>query len=292
MIEQGGTTLWEFQGMTPFSCCMATRNHAMWGSSGYYYYSSLAGLARADGSHSWATLALAPPRPATNGGGGGGDNGVSSVLDVLHSAAASIDTPMGLVASSWASGAGSASAQARNLCGGVCGFSFQGGNASIACGGGGAFTRVRFASWGMADGDCGGGFAVNETCDANATAVIATACLGRSSCAIPASPAIFGNPCVGFKWLAVVLEGPCTNAVPLYALAAILPPNAKGSIALPTVIAPADVNITESNRTVWAAGAYIGGAPGITAAAIDAAGTAVVFEAGSGAYDFRVLRGV
>ena len=59
----------------------------MYGGSGSWYYSTLAGLQRAPGSRSWRDLVIAPPAPGT--------------LSNLTWANASIDTPMGLVSSSW-----------------------------------------------------------------------------------------------------------------------------------------------------------------------------------------------
>ena len=71
------------------------------GGSGSWYYSTLAGLGRVPGSRSWAALAIAPP--------------AGDVLLNLTWASASIDTPMGLVAVSWAAqppGAAAAAAAA------------------------------------------------------------------------------------------------------------------------------------------------------------------------------------
>ena len=59
----------------------------MYGSSGSWYYSTLAGLKRAPGSRSWRDLIIAPPAPGT--------------LSNLTWVNASIDTPIGLVGCSW-----------------------------------------------------------------------------------------------------------------------------------------------------------------------------------------------
>ena len=59
----------------------------MYGSSGSWYYSTIAGLQRVPGSRSWHDLIIAPPAPGT--------------LTNLTWANASIDTPIGLVSSSW-----------------------------------------------------------------------------------------------------------------------------------------------------------------------------------------------
>ena len=59
----------------------------MFAGAGAASFSSYAGLARAEGSRSWRSLIVQPPAPA---------EGVN-----LSWAAASIDTPMGLVATAW-----------------------------------------------------------------------------------------------------------------------------------------------------------------------------------------------
>ena len=93
------------------------------------------------------------------------------------------------------------------------------------------------------------------------------------------------------KRLLVVLEGPC--GAPLYSAQATLPPNARGSVRVPTLgLAPSAATITEGGAIVWKAGAFVPGTPGITAAVTDPSGAnAVVFSVGSGAYEFVALQG-
>jgi len=88
-IAQGATTLFEFWGNAAYSTpnLLNSYNHIMYGGSGSWYFSTLAGLQRAPGSRSWRDLIIAPPAPGT--------------LSNLTWANASIDTPMGLVSSSW-----------------------------------------------------------------------------------------------------------------------------------------------------------------------------------------------
>ena len=82
----GATTLYEALDLTP-TYGQNSRNHQLFGVTGGWYFSALAGLGRAPGSRSWTRLAIAPPDGA--------------VLANLTWAAASIDTPMGLASSSW-----------------------------------------------------------------------------------------------------------------------------------------------------------------------------------------------
>ena len=62
----------------------------MYGGSGSWYYSTLAGLQRAPGSRSWKELVIAPPYS-------------KGMLEQLTWVNASIDTPMGMVRSCWSS---------------------------------------------------------------------------------------------------------------------------------------------------------------------------------------------
>lgn len=90
-IAQNATTLWEFwtNSATTFDSGLNSYNHIMYGGSGSWYYSTLAGLQRAPGSRSWSDLVIAPPASS------------SGILADLTWANASIDTPMGLVTSAW-----------------------------------------------------------------------------------------------------------------------------------------------------------------------------------------------
>ena len=90
-IAQGATTLSEYWGNAAYSTpnLLNSYNHIMYGGCGSWYYSTLAGLQRAPGSRSWRDLIIAPPAPGA--------------LSNLTWANASIDTPMGLVSSSWSS---------------------------------------------------------------------------------------------------------------------------------------------------------------------------------------------
>lgn len=90
-ISQGATTLFEFwtNSEFEFNSGLNSYNHIMYGSTGSWYYSTLAGLQRAPGSRSWRNLIIAPPAA-----------GLFSNLTWVN---ASIETPMGLVGSSWSS---------------------------------------------------------------------------------------------------------------------------------------------------------------------------------------------
>ena len=98
-VSEGATTLWESLHMTATnSTGVGSYNHAMFAAPGAASFSAYAGLGRAEGSRSWRSLVIRPPTPA---------EGLN-----LSWAAASIDTPMGLVAAAWASAGGAQGAGA------------------------------------------------------------------------------------------------------------------------------------------------------------------------------------
>jgi hypothetical protein len=275
MVADGATTLWEGLDQTG-SDGAGSKNHAMFGSSGAWYFWGLAGLARTPGSRSWRSLAFAPP------------TFTSGVLSDLSAASASVDTPMGRVASAWRASA--------NTGGTVCGTMYEEGALTLACEGGGNFSDVAFASFGTPAGDCASGLLRNASCDADASVAVArAACVGRPSCTLWANASVFGgDPCLGVrKSLAVALRGACANAAPpapVFSLSVELPPNAAGSAAVPTPCNPAGgVVVTEGGVPVWRNGSFVPGVPGVPGAAPSEGADAVVVLLGSGSYLFEVF---
>jgi hypothetical protein len=171
------------------------------------------------------------------------------------------------------------------------------GNLTLTCGtGASVFTGVAFASFGTPNGGCTGASppVINATCNAPSSVdVVKAKCVGKHTCTIEATTDTFGgtDPCFDVvKRLLVVLEGPC--GAPLYSVQASLPPNAVGTVRVPTLsLEPGTATITEGGAAVWKAGAFVPGTPGITAAAADPSGAnAVVFTVGSGSYSFETLQ--
>jgi alpha-L-rhamnosidase len=271
MIADGATTLWEGLDQTG-SDGPGSKNHAMFGSSGAWYFYGLAGISRSLGSRSWSSIDFLPP------------TFTSGVLEDLTSASASVDTPMGRVASAWRA--------SSNSGGTVCGTIYEEGKLTLSCDGGGVFRDVAFASFGTPIGDCISGLVSNITCDsANSTDVIRQLCIGQSSCTVWANASIFGDPCLGTrKSLAVALIGEkCANAEPvspIYSYDIELPPNSVGTVRIPTPNDPSNALITEGGTTIWNGG-FIPGVPGILMAT--ASSDAVVFSIGSGSFAFNVF---
>ena len=273
MIADGATTLWEGLDQTG-NDGPGSKNHAFWGSSGSWYYYSLAGLSRTPGSRSWSSIDFAPP---TFSSGIPGD---------LSSASASVDSPMGRVSSAWRA--------SSNAGGTVCGSIYEEGKLTLSCEGGGSFTDVAFASFGTPIGDCTSGFVTNITCDAaSSISVVRETCIGQSTCVIWANTTVFGgDPCLGFrKSLAVALVGDkCTNAEPvspIYSYDVELPQNAKGTVRIPTPNVPTSTLIIEGNTTIWSKGVFVPGVLGIFNATAGA--DSVTFSIGGGRYEFSVF---
>jgi hypothetical protein len=73
---------------------------------------------------------------------------------------------------------------------------------------------------------------------------------------------------------------------PHYALNATLPPNAAARVIVPTLRPAAHAVIAEGGTTVWAAGQFVPGVPGVASGDADADGESVEFAVGSGAFLF------
>lgn len=91
----------------------------------------------------------------------------------------------------------------------MCTVASQGYTAYTACPGDQIVAAVQFASYGLpTTGATCGEYAISG-CHANNSAQVVSRCLGRTSCALPASNDLFGNPCpwyAGSKWLAFAVR--------------------------------------------------------------------------------------
>jgi hypothetical protein len=74
---------------------------------------------------------------------------------------------------------------------------------------GSTISSVQFASYGRPLGGCGA-WSPNASCAAaNASAVVAAACLGRSQCSVAADTATWGDPCLN-EWKFLAVEAVCS----------------------------------------------------------------------------------
>ncbi len=76
---------------------------------------------------------------------------------------------------------------------------------TLSCAGGAPISTIGFASYGLPTGSCATGMQLNTTCHAGTSRqAVEAACLGKPSCTVSASNAMFGDPCRGkAKTLAV-----------------------------------------------------------------------------------------
>ena len=149
------------------------------------------------------------------------------------------------------------------------------------------FTGVCYASFGTPTGACPS--LAYSACNSNrSVALVAAACVGKSSCSVLADDAAFGDPCPNVvKRLAVALTGPCDSVT--YTLSATVPAGATGTAYVP-VSDPSTAVVMESGSRVWAAGSFVPGTAGVLGAAVGTgvnAGT-IGFSLGSGEFAFSV----
>lgn len=81
--------------------------------------------------------------------------------------------------------------------------------ASLSCPAGTKITSITFASYGTPNGSCGS--FTTSTCNASTSvAKVSAACVGKTSCTVPAENDVFGDPCVNtFKRLYVQVACGC-----------------------------------------------------------------------------------
>ena len=92
-----------------------------------------------------------------------------------------------------------------------CGVAPENSNLELECWGGAAIADVAFASFGTPSGSCPDSLARNASCDAaSSLAKVKAACVGKTSCSVPATTDFFGgDPCFDvLKRLAVRLQCP------------------------------------------------------------------------------------
>lgn len=76
----------------------------------------------------------------------------------------------------------------------VCGAANDGETATLTCPPGTVIASIAFASYGLPDGACGA-FASGSCDSPTSRSVVESKCIGKSSCTVGASSAVFGDPC-------------------------------------------------------------------------------------------------
>ena len=302
-LARNATTLWE-----KFEGTAGTHNHIMFGTQSAWYFRNLAGIQRRrvdrttfKGS-AWASLRLKPAvsceylRPDLN----------------LTRVNASLDTPAGRIVSSWqlwqcptvprpptpgpTPGVNATCALVLEK------DKYQTNTTGIAvlgCGHGEIIDRVTFADFGTPAGSCSAGFTPGNCSDPTAAAKVASLCVGNQSCMIPVNVHTFGDPCLATpKRLAVEIRcrGAPSSLSPLpptrlpvgprkFTWDISIPTAATAVVELPLLAAAPDkVSVIVDGRSIWEKGAFVPGAPGVSAGA--AQNGTLVLTVGSGDYSF------
>lgn len=264
------TTLWENYGSTAFAP-EGSYNHIMYGGWGSWLYTDVAGISRASSSRGWTNLLFNPIVGAS-----------PNVTEV----SASIDSPIGLVAVDWTTNVANTGSCALAPENAIMNLTCQGRNGQM-----GAFTQVLFASFGTPSGNCPN-FTTGSCNSPNSVSVVSAACIGKSSCSIPATNTNFGgDPCVNtLKQLAVSLAGNCLTVT--YEISPTVPVGAQATVMVNTNgNNPNNIVIYEgppTNRVpIWVNGTYVPGVSGVTGATVINANQVGVMT-GSGTYTFAV----
>lgn len=168
------------------------------------------------------------------------------------------------------------------------------------------FTSVAFASFGTPVGNCSSGWTLGACNAVSSVSTVSAACVGKSSCAIPVTDSVFGDPCPGTKKelaVSLVCDRDPVPPTQTFFLNVSVPVGSTALIAVPllTGIAASNATVAESGAIVWSNGTYISDAsPGVLGGAllpgpfdggrspIPAIGFRV---AGGGAYSFVAYAG-
>jgi hypothetical protein len=259
------TTLWELWNGPTEGPGMNSRNHIMQGSIGAWLYTDVGGIAQQPNTAGYESLLLWP-RTTTH--------------PSLPSASASFASIRGEIAVEWANSGSTftlaATVPVNTLAevripypigSQISSLVATEGPSALSCVAsspentpvvfscpGGTYTSVTFASFGTPTGSCVSGFSTGSCNAANSTAIVSTACLGKSSCTIDVSDTVFGDPCFD---------------------------------TLKTFSA----SLTCSSNTTsvfFKNGAFIPGITGITNAAVNTNASALSVFVGSGVYSFSL----
>jgi len=163
-------------------------------------------------------------------------------------------------------------------------------NASCAVG---VISKVIFAAYGTPPAGqtwkCGSPMAVGSCASPRAEPEIAERCVGKTSCQVIASNAMFGtDPCrnikkqLAFSWECAD-PSPMTSAVTVQAT---IPPTSTGQVFVPVPPGSISVIVREGDTVVWNNGKFVPGTKGVVNG--EAAGRFIKFSVLSGVYNFVV----
>jgi len=249
---QEGTTLWESWEGTEF-IAYGSLNHIMFGSQSAWYFKALAGINTFD---AYSTIFIRPEIYQVN----------------LTQVSASMNTHKGMILSSWEIPNNS----------GMCTQATENQNALITCLRG-VITSIVFASFGTPTGSCGN-FAIDPSCHANdSVSIVSNYCIGKSSCSIPATVSVFGDPCFGTVKRLYVQAAGCQTIELIQSV--VIPVNSISLVQVPKMNLT-QIEIFESGTLIWQNDTFISGDKGVMNGSDK--GTSVEFAVGSGSYIFQM----
>ncbi|MBX2906616.1 MAG: Ig-like domain-containing protein [Taibaiella sp.] len=165
----------------------------------------------------------------------------------------------------------------------ICGTASEGGSVTLTAPAGSVFTSIDFASYGTPNGSCGS-FTIGGCNASTSTSVAASYLIGNNSATIPATNAVFGDPCVGTgKRLyiqasyGVIPSFTAVNsgAAPVVATVTVTPTK-NGCVGTPgTFTITVDPSVTTYNVT--GGGSYCGTGAGV-AVGLDGSQTGVNYQ--------------
>jgi len=96
---------------------------------------------------------------------------------------------------------------------GLCGMATENNIAVLECPAGETISTIGFASYGLPEGSCGGGFTRGDCHAETSVEVVERLCLGKRTCEVPATNGTFGDPCQG-RPKRVAVRFTCGDDVP------------------------------------------------------------------------------
>lgn len=180
----------------------------------------------------------------------------------------------------------------------TCGEGSEDGEVCVApavlnCGGqGSVIDTIKFVDYGVPTGECGSFAPGNCSAPSNESMeVVKRLCLGKHSCKVNATNAMFGgDPCPGRK-KSLVIEATCSG---FFTLSVTLPVGVvEGQLRLPLLgRSPTNVVVKEGDAVVFAHGRFNpGAAAGVNGAVADEtalSGAVIVVAVESGSYSFTM----
>eukprot|EP00656_Telonema_subtile_P019818 TRINITY_DN2101_c0_g1_i8.p1 TRINITY_DN2101_c0_g1~~TRINITY_DN2101_c0_g1_i8.p1 ORF type:complete len:450 (-),score=118.89 TRINITY_DN2101_c0_g1_i8:162-1511(-) len=276
--DEPATTVWELWDGASEGPGMNSRDHIMFGGPGAWLYDYAAGISQAPDSIGFEHAVFTVP-----------DNLVADAL-AGSAAPANSSAPLGWASAStsFPRGTYSIAWQATAPAASSCTAGAPEGSAVLLSCVGASIETVSFASYGTPTGSCAAGLQPSS-CNADLTSLVSALCVGKESCSLECSVGSCNgkavpDPCVDTVKHVSVQVSCAAGAPSLVDVNTAVPASAVADTVFPSF--GRNASISEGGQSVWAAGAYVPGAAGVTGAVLS--GDAVVVSHGSGEYQFQM----